>query len=150
MNFSRIIAHKNKRVFLLDKVDNKLFKASVLWMNDSRIHRNMKIARDDSAANLGCSDWCGFPLNTSERISASSYFFTRRATDVVSVACFTVMTGDHRDELAAMEFSMIIFALTPSWLAWILTVMPVRLYFSSFLFCSVLFLNRKLYILYEC
>ena len=39
MNFSRIIAHKNKRVFWLDKVDNKLFKASVIWMNDSRIHR---------------------------------------------------------------------------------------------------------------
>ena len=83
-------------------------------MNDSRIHRDMKIARDDSAAKLGYSDWCGFPLNTSERISASSNFFTRRAAGVVSVACFTVMTGDHRDELAAMDLSMIIFALTPS------------------------------------
>ena len=51
------------------QVENKLFKASVLWMNDSRIRRYMKIARDDSAAKLGCSDWCGFPLNASERIS---------------------------------------------------------------------------------
>ena len=28
----------------------------VLRMNDSRIHRNMKIARDDRAVKLGCSD----------------------------------------------------------------------------------------------
>ena len=83
-------------------------------------------------------------------IRASSYFFTRRAADVVSEACFTVMTGDRRDERAAMDFSMIIFALTPLWLVWMLTVVPVWLYFSSFLFCSVLFLNTELYILYEC
>ena len=30
-------------------VANKQFKASVLWINDSRIHRNVKIARGDSA-----------------------------------------------------------------------------------------------------
>ena len=83
-------------------------------------------------------------------IRASSYFFTRRAADVVSEACFTVMTGDRHDERAAMDFSMIIFAQTPSWLVWILTVMPVWLYFSSFLFCSVLFLITKLYLPYEC
>ena len=29
--------------------ENKLFKASVLWMNESRIHQDMKIARNDSA-----------------------------------------------------------------------------------------------------
>ena len=62
-------------------------------------------------------------------------FFTRRAADVVSEACFTVMTGDRHDKRTAMDFSMIIFAQTPSWLVWILTVMPVWLYFSSFLFC---------------
>ena len=77
-------------------------------------------------------------------IRASFYFFTRRAANVVSEACFTVMTGDRHDERAAMDFSMIIFAQTPSWLVWILTVMPVWLYFSSFLFCSVLFLITKL------
>ena len=75
-------------------------------MNDSRIHRNMKIARDDCAAKLGCSD--------RKDTRASSYFFTRRAADVVSEACFTVMTGDRHDERAAMDFSMIIFAQTPS------------------------------------
>ena len=41
-------------------------------------------------------------------IRTSSYFFTRRAADVVSEACFTVMTGDRHDERAAMDFSMII------------------------------------------
>ena len=75
VNFSRIMAHKNTRVFSHDKVENKLFKASVFWMNDSRIHRNMKIARDDSAAKLGCSDWCDFPLNASERISEQALIF---------------------------------------------------------------------------
>ena len=83
-------------------------------------------------------------------IRASSYFFTRRAADVVSEACFTVMTGDRRAKRAAMDFSMIIFIQTLSWLLWILTVVQVWLYFSSFLFCSVLFLNTELYILYEC
>ena len=67
------MAHKNTRVFSHDKVENKLFKASVFWMNDSRIHRNMKIARDDSAAKLGCSD---FPLNASERISEQALIFS--------------------------------------------------------------------------
>ena len=83
-------------------------------------------------------------------IRASSYFFTRRAADVVSEACFTVMTGDRHAKRAAMDFSMIIFAQTPSWLVWILTVVSVWLYFSSFLFCSILFLNSELYILFEC
>ena len=49
-----------------------------------------------------------------------------------------------------VDFSMIISALIASCLVSILTVMPVWLYFSSFLFCSVLFLNTELYILYEC
>ena len=34
-------------------------------------------------------------------IIASSYFFTRRAADVASKACFTAMTGDRHDERAA-------------------------------------------------
>ena len=71
VNFGRIMAHENTRVFSHDKVENKLFKASVFWMNDSRIHRNMKIARD--TAKLGCSD---FPLNASERISEQALIFS--------------------------------------------------------------------------
>ena len=35
MNFSQIMAHKNTWVFSHDKVENKLFKASVFLMNDS-------------------------------------------------------------------------------------------------------------------
>ena len=31
-------------------------------MNGSRIHRNMKIARSDSAIKLSYWDWCGLPL----------------------------------------------------------------------------------------
>ena len=53
-------------------------------MNDLRIHRNMKIARVDSALKLGCSDWCGLPLNTSGRIAEEALFFTRRTADAVS------------------------------------------------------------------
>ena len=59
------------------------------------------------------------------------------------------MTGNRPYELAAMDLDMIVVALTSSWLVWILTAMPVRLYFSSFLFCSALFLNTEFYILYE-
>ena len=62
-------------------------------------------------------------------INASS-LFTRRAVDVISAAFFSAMTGDHDDELVAMDLSMIAIALTPSWLVCILTVMPVWLYFS--------------------
>ena len=82
---------------------------------------------------------------------ATSYFFTRRAADVVPEACFTAMTKDHHDELAAMDLSVIAVALTAAWLVWMLRVMPVWLYFSSFLFFfSVLLLITKLYTLYEC
>ena len=113
VNFSRIMAHKNTWAFSHDKVENELFKASVFWMND----------------------WCDL---SGYQISEQTHFFTRRAVDVVSEACFTAMTGDRHDERAAMNFSMIIFALTPSWLVWILTVMPVWLYFGHH-FCFVLF-----------
>ena len=76
-------------------------------------------------------------------IRASSKLFTRWGVDVVSEACFTAMTGDRHYEPAAMDLSMISVALAPSWLVWILTVRPVWLYFSSFMFCSVLFLTDK-------
>ena len=84
------------------------FNASVLSMNDSRIHRNMKIARDDSAAKLGCSDRCDFQLNASERISEQALIFSLEGRPIyVSEACFAVMTGDRHDELAAMDLTMI-------------------------------------------
>ena len=36
-------------------------------------------------------------------IRANSYFFTRRAADVLPEACFTAMTEDRHNELAAMH-----------------------------------------------
>ena len=43
VNSGRIVANKNKQVFLTRQLENKLLKARVLWMNDSPIHRNMKL-----------------------------------------------------------------------------------------------------------
>ena len=82
-------------------------------MNDSRIHRNMKIARDDSAAKLGCSNRCDFPLNASERISEQALIFSLEGRPMQFLR-LAVMTGDRHDERAAMDFSMIIFTQTPS------------------------------------
>ena len=75
-------------------------------------------------------------------IRASSYFSTRRVVDLVPEACSTAMTEDRHDELAAIDLSMIAVALTPSWLVWILTVMPGYIFHHScfFLFC---FLTRN-------
>ena len=62
------------------------------------------------------------------------------------------MTGDRQDERAAMDFSMIMIMISD-------TVMismnfnsyaSLVIFWSSFLFCSVLFLNTELCILYEC
>ena len=57
-------------------------------------------------------------------IRASSYFSTRRVVDLVPEACSTAMTEDRHHKLAAIDLSMIAVSLTPSWLEWILTVMP--------------------------
>ena len=66
-----------------------------------------------------------------------------RVVDVISEACLTTRTGDRQDEVAVMDLSMIAVALTPLWLFWILIAMSFWRYFSSFLFFSVLFLNRN-------
>ena len=76
-------------------------------------------------------------------IKVSSWFFNRGEADVISEAFLTAMTGYRHEELAAMDLRMITVALTPSWLARILTVMPVWLYLSSFLFYSVFFFERE-------
>ena len=67
-------------------------------------------------------------------IRANSYFFTRRAADVLPEACFTTMTEDRHDELAAMDLSVISMNFN-SYVSLVI--------FSSFLFCSVLFLITK-------
>ena len=48
-----LLKHQN---FYIWQLENELLKVSVLLMNDSRIHRNMKIARD-RAVKLGCCDF---------------------------------------------------------------------------------------------
>ena len=65
-------------------------------MNDSRIHRNMKIARDAAPQNSAAVATVNCH-SIGKDIRANSYFFTRKAADLVSEACFTVMTGDRHD-----------------------------------------------------
>ena len=79
-------------------------------------------------------------------IRASSYLSTRRVVDLVPEAC---STPDRHDGLAAIDLSMITVTLTPSWLVWILVVIP-SYFFHHSCFFSVLFLKTKLYILYKC
>ena len=77
-------------------------------------------------------------------IRASSYFSTWKVVNLVPEDCSTVMTRDHHDELAAIDLSMIAVALTPSWLVWILTVMPHYIFHHTCFFCFV-FENKTLY-----
>ena len=64
-------------------------------MNDSRIYRNIRIARDYSAVRLV------WPSNQriGKDIRAGSQLFSRSAADVISEANLTTMTGDRHDEL---------------------------------------------------
>ena len=151
VNFSRIMAHKTREFFFIWQGRKQTVQGE-RFLNKRQPNSPEHEDRSGWQRRKTRLQWL-MRLSTQriwKDIRASSYFFTRRAADVVSEACFTVMTGDRHDERAAMNFGMIIFAQTPSWLVWILTVMPVWLYFSSFLFCSVLLLNTELYILYEC
>ena len=136
----------NTQDFFTWQLKNNLIEASVLWRNDSRIHRNMKTVRDDRAVRL---QWLMWPSTQriGKGIRGSSQLFTRRVADVISEACFTAMTGDRYDELAALDLSMIAVPLTPSWLVGILTVIPLWLYFFLI---RILFLNRKIHKLLEC
>ena len=59
-------------------------------------------------------------------IRASSSVIPRRASDVISGACSTAMTGDRPDEIAAMDPSMIAVALTPSWLVLAFALVRLR------------------------
>ena len=75
-------------------------------MNDSRIHRNMKIARNDSAVKLAYWDWGGLPLYASERMLELAPSCSLEAVaGVISEA--SALTGDRHDEPAAMDLSMI-------------------------------------------
>ena len=63
---------------------------SVLRVNNSRIHGNMKIARADSALELA---WPS-TQRIGKDIRASSSLFTRRVADVTSEAFSAAMSGD--------------------------------------------------------
>ena len=105
-----------------------LLKVYVLRINESRIYRNRMISQEDSAVKtrLLWLMWTSTQL-MGNYIWASSNLFTRRADDVIIEASFTAMTRDRHDLRAAVDLSMIAVALTPSWFAWILKVMLVRL-----------------------
>ena len=78
-------------------------------------------------------------------IRASSYFSTRRVVDLVPEACSNAMTEDRHDELAAIDLSVIAVALTPSWLVWILTVMPGYICHHSCFFLSCFWKRNFIY-----
>ena len=69
-------------------------------------------------------------------------FFTRRVVNLVPEACSIAMTVDRHDERVAIDLSMIAVAPTPSWLVWILTVMPGYIFHHSCFFL-VCFWNRN-------
>ena len=131
------------------QVENKLFKASVLWMNNNRIHRNMTITLDDSAIELGCSDWCGLPLNASERISEQALIFSLEGGRCSSWGL--LHCDDRRSpQWASRDGSQHDRSRSDTVMISMNFNSYARLYFSSFLFFSGLFLKSKLYILYKC
>ena len=103
----------------------------------------MKIARYDSAVKLGLQ-WLSWPpTQRGKDIRTSSLFFTRRAADASSEACFTLMTRDRYDDPAAMDLSMIAVALTPSWLVWIFkSYASLAIFFTIPVLLCFFFLTR--------
>ena len=74
-------------------------------MKDSRIYRNMKIARADSWQRRKTRlQWPMWPSTQriGKDIRASSKLFSQEAADVISEAYLTAMTGDRLDKLAAL------------------------------------------------
>ena len=138
------MAHKNTRVFFTWQ-GRKPTVQGECFMNERRPNSLKHEDHSRWQRRKTRQQWLAWPSTQriGKDIRASSKLFTRWGVDVVSEACFTAMTGDRHYEPAAMDLSMISVALAPSWLVWILTVRPVWLYFSSFMFCSVFFLTDK-------
>ena len=110
------------------QLENKLLKACVLWMNDNRIHRKMKISRDDSAVKLGCRDFHA----TNRKRYQSKLLLVHSKGDQCNFWGF-LHRNDQRtpwwvDELASVDLSMIVVAQPPSWFVRLLTVMPFIIY----------------------
>ena len=139
VNFSRIVVHKNTQVFHM--TSRKQSVQGKFFMNERQPNS------PEHEDRLG---WCGLLLNASERISEQALIFFHSKDGRCSFWGMIHCDVRRSPWRASRDgLSMITFALTPSWLVWILPARPVWLYFSSFLFCSVLFLNTKLYILYK-
>ena len=83
-------------------------------MNDSRIHQDMKIARNDSTVNSAAETDVAFHSTHRKGFRRKLFFSTRRVVDLIPEACYTAMTEDRHDELAATDLSIIVVALTPS------------------------------------
>ena len=90
-------AHKNMQVFSYDKVENKLCKTSVFWMNDNRIHQNMKIARDDR-------DYCSYDQR-------SSWWASRNGLQHDHIRFDTVMISMNFNSYASLVIFFIISVL---------------------------------------
>ena len=123
------------------QVENKLFKASVLWLNNSRIHQDMKIARNDSVVKLGYSDWCGFPLNASERLSELLFFHSKGSR----FSSWGLFHCDDRRSLwwASRDRPQHDRSRSDTVMISMNFNSYARLYFSSFLFFLVCFWNRN-------
>ena len=88
--------------------------------------------------------WCGLLLNASERISEQALFFFHSKDGRCSFWGMIHCDVRRSPWWASRDgLSMITFALTPSWLVWILTARPVWLYFSSFLFVLFCFWTQN-------
>ena len=112
MKHGRIVVHKNTQVFHM--TSRKQTVQGECFMNERQ---------PNSSEHKDCSGWQRRDTRlqllmwpSTQRIGkdirASSYFFTRRAADVVPEACFTAMTKDRHDERAAVDLSVIALALT--------------------------------------
>ena len=109
----------------------KIFSQN-LWVSKYHIHFKpypftASFCLHDSAVKLGCSDWCGLPLNALSKLLVLHLKGSR-------CNFWGLLHCDDWRSLAAMDLSMIAVALTSPLLVWISKVMPVWLPFSSFLF----------------
>ena len=131
-----VVAHKNTLVISHDKKKtNCSSRVFYEWTPNSLGHED----HSEWQRRKTRLQWLTWPSTQriGKVIRASSCFSIRRVVDLVPGASSTVMTEDRHDELAAIDLSMIVVALTPSWLVWISTVMPSYIFHHScfFRFC---------------
>ena len=123
--FGRLVARKNTQVFLHDKPKTSCTRR--IFMNEQQPTSPEKSAAVTDVA-----------------------FHSTHRNGYQSKLLFFHSKGDrcslwgllHCDELPAMEHR-VIAVMTPSWLVWILTAMPVWLDHSSFLFWPVCFWTQN-------